>query len=88
MITSVEGFEVVSAVFDAIMRFTMSMYIGVIVELFNLFAIDTALSFLLESVCFIFMPALVIFSTALGYRFGERGVRIFDLFRKKDNTKE
>lgn len=88
MITSVEGFKVASAIFDAIMRLTMSMYIGVINEIFNLFSLDTTVSFLLESLSFLLMPALVIFATAIGYRFGEKNIRIFDLLRQKKGDNE
>lgn len=88
MLTSLDGFKVASAIFDAIMRLTMSMYIGVITEFFDLFKLDTTISFLLESISFILMPALVIFATAIGYRFGEKSIRLFDFFKKQNNTQE
>lgn len=80
--TNVEGFKVVSAIFDAIMRLSMSHYIGTVQGISDIFALSNEWSFVLEGGIFLVIPALVILATTIGYNCGVNNFRISRIFTK------
>ena len=83
--TSVEGFKVVSAIFDAIMRLSMSLYIGTVQSISSLFPMKVEWSFILEGGLFLLMPVFVIFATAFGYHLGAHNKRLLQIFTKEQD---
>ncbi len=82
ILSNVEGFKVTSAIFDAIMRLSMSHYIGLVQAISDLFSLGLEWSYVLEGTFFILLPALVVLATVLGYHLGIHNKRIFALFSK------
>ena len=77
-----EAFNVIFAILNAVFRFFMSMYLGVINAIFPINA-DIDLSYILQTLGFLAFPILVIGVTALGYYLGTREWRFGNLFSDK-----
>lgn len=83
--SNVEGFKVVSAIFDAIMRLSMSLYIGAVQSISDIFALSSEWSFVLEGAFFLVIPVFVILATTIGYKFGVNNFRISRIFSKSQD---
>jgi hypothetical protein len=75
----------VSAIFDAIMRLSMSLYIGVVQSISDIFALSSEWSFVLEGAFFLVIPVFVVLATTIGYKFGVNNFRISRIFSKSQD---
>ena len=70
-------------VFDMLLRFSASMYIGIIQAVFSSFTASTTVLHLLQGCAFLVMALVSVLITHWGYRFGLSERRIFSLKRSK-----
>ncbi len=75
--TGVEIFNTVFFIFNLIMRFIAAMYIGVAGAVVEPFGFDVSLSFLLQSVFYLFVPLLTVGVCQVGYNLGMKNFKIF-----------
>jgi hypothetical protein len=76
-----EGAGAVNQVFNLLLRFTNSMYLGVIKGLISS-AADSNLLYLYQSIAYFVAPILAIGATQLGYFLGTKNFRIFGRNKK------
>ena len=72
-------------VFDMILRFSASMYIGIVQWIFGSVSLSVAHLHLLQACAFLFMALVSVFVTYLGYRLGLDERKLFSLksYKKK-----
>lgn len=85
MLTEIEAFKTLGAVFNLIIRLFLSMYLGVIQGIFSPFAENVDLYFLLQSCGFFLLPLLAVFTTDIGYRMGMKNIKFFSSKTQKNN---
>ena len=83
LMTSLDGAYTVFGVFNLLLRFVNSMYLGLISAIFSFAEADQNLYFLWQSVGYLFFPLLSVAVTHLGYEAGIRNFRIFGFVDKK-----
>ena len=76
-----EGAAAVNQVFNLLLRFTNSMYLGVIKGIVS-FASDTNLLYLYQSIAYFIAPIFAIGVTQLGYFLGTKNFKIFGKNKK------
>ncbi len=76
-------FNTLFFVFNLIMRFVAAMYIGVAGAVVEPFGFDVSLSFLLQSVFYLFAPLLTVAVCHIGYTLGMKNFKIFHIQNKK-----
>lgn len=86
--TGIEGFATAFAVFNLLMRFVLSMYLGMIQGVFAPFELETYTSYYLQSFGYLLLPLVAVFVTHIGYSFGEKNFRISSLFSSKDKAQK
>ena len=84
MLTEIEAFKTLGAVFNLIIRLFLSMYLGVIQGIFSPFAENVDLYFLLQSCGFFLLPLLAVFTTDIGYRMGMKNIKFFSSKTQKN----
>ena len=84
MLTEIEAFKTLGAVFNLIIRLFLSMYLGVIQGIFSPFAENVDLYFLLQSCGFFLLPLLAVFTTDIGYRMGMKNIKFFSSKSQKN----
>ena len=77
MLTSIDAFKTVGAIFNLVIRLFMSMYLGVLQGVFAAFDNNIDMYFLLQSVGFAILPLLAVLATHVGYTFGMHNRKIF-----------
>ena len=77
-----EGFNFAFAILNALFRFAMSMYLGLINGIFS-FITDIEVSYLVQSIGYFVIPVIAVAVTQLGYYLGSREIRILSLFSGK-----
>ncbi len=82
----VEGIRNLSAIFNVIVRFIMSMHLGLLQAIFSFLADDMYVYHFWQAVGYFIVPVFAIIVTELGYSLGLREKKIFGTIRKK-NTK-
>ena len=76
-----EGAVAVNQVFNLLLRFTNSMYLGVIKGLISSVS-DTNYLYLYQSIAYFFAPLLAIGATQLGYFLGTKNFKLFGKNKK------
>ena len=74
-------------VLNTLIRFTSSMYLGILQGAFIAFEASTNLYFLLQTVGYAIVPAFAILSTHIGYSLGMKELRISALLFKSNSKK-
>jgi len=77
-------FETLSNLFNFFVRFTMSMYLGVLQGIFYSLKDNVQLYYFWQSVGYFFVPTLAIIATHIGYTFGLKGKKIFPSSAKSE----
>ena len=80
----VEGAKNLSAVFNVIVRFIMSMHLGLLQAFFSFLADNLYVYHFWQAVGYFIVPVFAIMVTELGYSLGLREKKIFGTIRKKN----
>lgn len=80
----VEGVKNLSAVFNVIVRFIMSMHLGLLQAIFSFLADNLYVYHFWQAVGYFIVPVFAIMVTELGYSLGLREKKIFGTIRKKN----
>ena len=78
----IDGFNTAFAIFNLLLRFTNSMFLGLLQGIFS-FITDVNTSHIWQSVGYLVMPLFSVLVTQIGYTFGEKNIRIFSAFAQK-----
>ena len=78
-----EGAYSVFAVFNLLLRFISSMFLGLLQGVFSALSYDVNLKFLFESVGYFVMPLISALVCHLGYTLGRRDFKIISVFSSK-----
>lgn len=79
----VEGVKNISAIFNVLVRFIMSMYLGLILAIFSPFASDVLVYNFWQAVGYFIVPVFAILVTELGYTLGLREKKLLGSAIKK-----
>ena len=82
-----EGAYTVFGVFNLLLRFLNSMYLGIIQGVFSFLPENSDVSFLWQSVGYLVMPLISVIVTHLGYEAGIKNFRIFKALTEKKGKK-